>query len=171
MTSRSTRPDAGFGWIGIIVLALMVILAIGAYFIQSQTSAGDTLGRASTKARLNADGSLIVQRISGCALQYPTNAGSGPFPSYPDEPTSALAEDLVCPGSGANLWSGSDGVYFPPDLRGFGDWTYHHDTDGIWIEITGSPADQVLLDEVVSEFGAAAAQPTPGTLRLFVRGT
>lgn len=170
MTSAPDVRNAGFGWITFILIALFLFLALGKIFFDGQATTGDVLGRAMTKSQLTADGSLIIQRISGCALQYPTSTGTGAYASYPDEPATEAVSDLVCPGSGASLWSGSDGVYYPPAPTGFSEWSYHHASDGIWVETVSQDDAEELIDSVVAEFGNAATQPTPGTLRLYVRG-
>jgi hypothetical protein len=164
-------PDDGFGVYALIIVIFVLIIGLGAYFADTFSSSTTQASELKKRSQLVTDATLIQQRIVSCAFAYPSSDGGGAFANYPAEPPSDLVSDLECPGTSASLWSGSDGVFYPPAPRGYSEWTYSHTSSGIHIQTAGPAADSTLLSEIVAELGSQALQPTSGTLRIIVRGS
>jgi hypothetical protein len=153
--------QSGFSVLSLLLLTVALLAGlVFAFFgggpnIQGQLNAQKT-------AQLVAQAQLIVQRIAKCATDYPAgDNGTAYHLPYPkDANGSALAVSaLRCPGNGdKNLWSGSDGVYAPTPITGFGAWTYQNTSpDPAKIVITSTDANTSVISQAVSKIGSATA--------------
>ena len=118
--------------------------------------------------QLQAQAQLIVHRIGKCAADYPAgDNGSGVHKPYPAGAGGAVS-DLICPGSGQNLWSGNDGVYLPSPPAGFSGWTYSNALPAV-IEISSVQpgAQSAVLATAATRLGSVASA-TADTLTIKV---
>ncbi len=108
-------------------------------------------------AQVAAQANLIVHRISKCVTDYPNgDNGSPTYKTYPADTAPAVSA-LICPGSGQNLWSGVDGVFYPAPITGFGAWVYSKAGPvTIAIASTDPAANVVAIASAATKLGPAA---------------
>jgi hypothetical protein len=135
-------------------LALAAISAMGVAQIRSRNVQAEAVA-ANVGRTLDAI-TAIRGQMQYCATAYPSGASvqvdGGPTDTvtteYPVLPGSApgtlrtgdgLASDMQCPGRPEglrSLWTGSDGVFFPPEIPGLGPWSYKVSASGSPLRVT-----------------------------------
>lgn len=158
MTAGGTRrvPDSRSKADGFILgylmfaLALAGIVSVGLAQMRSRDVQAEVM--AANVERIATAITTIRGQVIMCAATWPVGAtvevvGGGtvttefPVLSLNQDGTGGLvtrldglASDMQCPGrpSGVtkSVWQGSDGLFFPPAVQGFGDWRYSVVTSG-----------------------------------------
>ena len=168
------RRQSGFSVLTLLLLAASMLAGLTFVLIGSGPNVQGQL-TAQTSAQLVAQAQLIVHRITKCATDYPNgDNGTGfhkPYPKddnpiSPNTPTPLAVSELTCSGNNnQNLWSGTDGVYPPVPITGFGTWMYLNDsTAKIYITTTKPDAYTSAIAQAVSKIGAATASATQTTV-------
>jgi hypothetical protein len=123
---RSSFRHRGFSVLTLLMLTTVIAGGL-AYMLLAAGPNVDGMLKSQKAAQLASQAQFIVHRVVKCATDYPqANNGMASHKAYPLDanPGSVNASTLVCPGNGQNLWSGTDGVYFPVGIAGFGNWAY-----------------------------------------------
>lgn len=164
-------------------LALAGIVTVGLSQIRSRDVQAEVL--AANVERILSTITLIRGQLILCAATYPVGAvvpveGGGTvtteFPvlsganaSGMEARVGGLASDMQCPGRPAsmprNVWSGNDGVFFPPLPPGFAPWTYSVETGGNPLRVERIT---VALNSTSGEAGRSVLRRV--RLRLLERG-
>ena len=99
--------------------------------------------------------------------EFPVLSGSAP--GTLEARTGGLASDMQCPGRPAsvprNVWTGNDGVFFPPGAPGFAPWEYSVQTGGSPLRVERIT---ISLTSTSGEVGRSALRRV--RLRLLERG-
>lgn len=168
------RRQSGFSVLSLLLLAATLLAGLTFVLIGSGPNVQGQL-TAQTSAQLVAQAQLIVHRISKCATDYPNgDNGTGfhkPYPKdanpiSPNTPTPLAVSALTCPGNNnQNLWSGTDGVYPPVPITGFGAWMYLNDSTATIFIVANQPSPNTsAIALAISKIGAATASATQTTV-------
>lgn len=152
----------------VLVAVLGAVVLVGALTYFSASS--DTMGLrnqayANAAAQVAAQADFIRTRTLLCGSDYPDGSnGTSYRPALPAATAGVSATAMVCPGTGQNLWVGTDGVTLPPQPKFMtSGWSYVNDATSARIAITG---DQTTLTMAVNRLGSAATLTagSPATL-------
>jgi len=155
-----------------ILIAIALLAALTATFMDSSDTQTSSQRTFDVVTELNTQINFIRSAIQECVLTYPqgdttmppdpvgSSTGSQPvrpyplvpFNSYLASPTAGttLLQDIRCPGNPGNsnnhakIFSGASGKFLPRPPRGFGDWAYHNDTDGVFFWIATARTDAYI---------------------------
>jgi hypothetical protein len=164
-------------------LAIAGVVTVGLAQIRSRDVQAEVL--TANVDRIVAAVTLIRGQLILCAATYPVGAVvsvenslqtvttefpvlSGPNPGALQARLGGLASDMNCPGrpgTSRNVWTGNDGVFFPPGAPGFAPWSYSVHTGGLPLRVTKI---EISLTSTSGEAGRAALRRV--YLRLLERG-
>lgn len=165
-------------------LAIAGVVTVGLAQIRSRDVQAEAL--TANVDRIVAAVTLIRGQLILCAATYPVGAVvsvenstqtvttefpvlSGPGPGELQARVGGLASDMNCPGRPAgtsrNVWTGNDGVFFPPGAPGFAPWSYSVYTGGTPLRVTKI---EISLTSTSGEAGRAVLRRA--RLRLLERG-
>lgn len=154
------QHGAGFAYV-LAIIALMV--ATSTTFYSTARNSHQQQAQYEARKALTNQVAAIRTKVLMCGMAYPNgNNGTGFHPRFPATPNSGLLVDAVCPGSGLSLWNATDGVFYPPLVRGFTAWTYTN--DGTSVRVTsqaanaGDARENAILDTLASKVGVSASR-------------
>ncbi|WP_425953233.1 hypothetical protein [Ralstonia pseudosolanacearum] len=155
---------------GFAVLAALIIAVVLVGALTQMVALSDTMGLrnqafGNAAAQVAAQADFIRTRVLLCGSDYPDgNNGTAYRPALPGGTPSIAATAMVCPGTGQNLWVGTDGVTLPPSPKFMtSGWWYANDATSARIAIGG---DQTTLNMAATRLGSNAivTAGTPATL-------
>lgn len=159
---------AGFA-IGVVIIALILLAGLAMVIAVSSRDASNAMNVENLKQQILSQGYLIRQKLNQCALDYPAgnNADSNTFDiTYPAQGTNAV-QSLACPGApgGPNLWTASDGVFYPAPISGCNAWQYYNNKTKtapyLEFQITCTAKDAITaLSQAASQIGTDASLAT-----------
>jgi type II secretory pathway pseudopilin PulG len=159
----------GFSVLTVLLLAVTIAAALAFLLIGLGPNVAGMMSSQKT-TQLVAQAQFIAHRIAKCATDYPSgNNGLATHSAYPldGNPGAISVSLLVCPGNLQNLWSGTDGVYFPVPITDFAGWTYSNSSP-VTISISSNQpgAFTTAIADAASRLGVVA---TAGASTLTVK--
>jgi hypothetical protein len=151
----STR-QRGFAVLPMLMVAVILAVVVTAFVAQSDTSGLRNQAYTNAAAQVATQANFIRARILLCGSDYPDGVnGTSYRPALPAAVTATAVSALVCPGTGQNLWVGTDGVTLPvaPAFMSSG-WAFTNDGTSARLTITG---DSRTLTFAAQRLGADAA--------------
>ncbi|WP_126223427.1 hypothetical protein [Burkholderia ambifaria] len=146
----------GFAVLPMLMVAVILAVVVTAFVAQSDTSGLRNQAYTNAAAQVATQANFIRARILLCGSDYPDGVnGTSYRPALPAAPTATAVSALICPGTGQNLWVGTDGVTLPvaPAFMTSG-WAYTNDGTSARLTITG---DTRTLTFAAQRLGADAA--------------
>lgn len=158
------KNQQGFAVLAALIMAVVLVGALTQMVAFSDTMGLRNQAYGNAAAQVAAQADLIRTRVLLCGSDYPDgNNGTSYHPALPGG-TGVSVGLMTCPGTGQNLWSGTDGVTLPPPPKFMGGvWWYTNDVAGARIAIGG---DQATLSMAAARLGSMATVTagTPATL-------
>jgi hypothetical protein len=167
---RAASGADGFGPLGMLLVAAILIGAIGVWISRGQIMPASFAERnAADKLLMQAHGIRAV--LDACTQEYPAGSNAvGGRPAFPGGVGVAL-DFLTCPGAPAarqSLWNGSYGLFLQPPVTGYS-WSYSNDSSGVRIVATADAVSQVTaLQRLASQLGGYQASVDASSRRLTV---
>ncbi|MGX0939599.1 hypothetical protein ACUXQ2_005695 [Cupriavidus metallidurans] len=136
-------------------MAVVLVAALTRFVAFSDTTGLRNQAFSEAASQLAAQANFIRTRILLCGSDFPDgNNATGYRPALPAGTPSVAASTLICPGTGQNLWAGTDGVSLPPAPKYMGGvWQYANDATNVRIGILG---DVGVLNQAALRLGADA---------------
>lgn len=165
MNTLHLKKQQGFGVL-VIILTLVIIISLISFVALRGTDSNNLLANSSISNNIVAQASLIRSRILACAIEYPAgNNGTSYRPQYPAASTATNVSNLNCPGANANIWTLLDGLNYPKDVDGFGNWQYINDGTSLRIFIITTDSNRnIILQKIASTLGPQSFVSNGNTL-------
>ncbi|MBK3780206.1 hypothetical protein G3A43_08040 [Paraburkholderia aspalathi] len=149
------RRQRGFAVLPLLMVAVVLAGAVIAFVAYSDTSGLRNQAYSDAGAQVAVQANFLRARINLCGADYPDGAnGTSYRPALPAAATVVAVSTLVCPGTGQNLWLGTDGVTLPPVPKFMtGTWQFTNDSTSARLTIVG---DSRTLTFATQRLGADA---------------
>lgn len=150
-----------------MILTLVIIISLISFVALRGTDSNNLLANSSINNNIVAQASLIRSRILACAIEYPNgNNGTAYRTQYPAATSAINAANMTCPGANnANVWTLLDGLDYPKDVDGFGNWQYINDGTSLRIFIvTTNTTRNILLPTIAGSLGNQSFVSNSNTL-------
>ncbi|MEX3983829.1 hypothetical protein AB4Y45_33125 [Paraburkholderia sp. EG287A] len=154
--SQARVRERGFAVLPMLMVAVVLAGAVAAFVAFSDTSGLRNQAYSDAGAQVAVQASFLRARITLCGSDYPDGVnGTAYRPALPAAATTVAVGTLICPGTGQNLWLGTDGVTLPPAPKFMtGAWQFVNDGTSARLTITG---DSRALGVAQQRLGADAA--------------
>lgn len=158
--------------IGVVIATLMLLALLAASLAIASHDTTSYVSREQYKTMLMTQAQMIRQKIARCALDYPAGSNGSANAAdvaYPLADTLAAASGLTCPGSGGQIFDGTDGAFYPAVISGCNGWQYINNKTAspayvnLQIKCTANQAIAALGD-LYARFGSGEAQQATGTV-------
>ncbi|WP_432263147.1 hypothetical protein [Cupriavidus sp. TMH.W2] len=136
-------------------MSVVLVAALTQFVAMSDTMGLRNQSYADAGSQVAIQANLIRARILLCGSDYPDGNNGTPYrPALPGGSVALFVSTLVCPGTAQNLWTGTDGVTYPPTPKFMTrNWQYVNDATSARLMIVG---DGNALAQAATRLGTDA---------------